>query len=719
MNTKMTYIVLLIAIALAGYFIVFETDMFGLREQSRRQRERSGDTTPTPAAGQSIKPLAGLMAGDVQKLRIVRGEEPAVVIQRTDDSDHPWQQTEPVRFPAQKWTLDDLLGNATSLRYTTRITGDDLSPASAGLSPAKATLTLTGQRDDKAFTHTLKLGRTVAAGRAYVQVDDDPAIYVVDDKLHRQLIDKSPTELRSRSLATVAVGRVTTATLDHAGQTTVLAQDAGQWRITSPATGRADKDAAETLANAIGFASVSQFIEDKPESLKPFGLDEPTSLLTLSLLTTGNEKPLSYTLRIGSPADLEASKYFAMWQDVPVVFTVSKTTAEKLQKSAVDLRSRQLAGVAAGDVTAITIEQSGGGRLHFVREAGSWSFGEPKPAYGVDTGQVETLLDALTKTQSSGGAVAEAPRMAEPEAVVTLARADGKEPVVLHLKRADGQARVQVVGETLVNMSDAAVLAPVFADALYYRSRTVLDLSADDVVKVEIVRTGKMPAEYTFTRSAGEDGRPGTWNTQGHDAAAFSRLLRELLPLRATGWLPEGHGGGDSDAVTVTLTTSGGQTSRLLVVTGAEYGAHCSGVEMEFNIARSLGDLLMSELRIRTVLKLDADQITSITTHGQSVVRSPEGQYNLASGAPANEENAGALFDTISGLTAEHWLPTVPVAKTHPLVIRTTDGKSHTLRVWQDPAGQAMGRLDEGEAFTLSSDTYEKLTAEVVGAVTK
>jgi hypothetical protein len=211
MNTKTTYIVLLIAIALAGYFIVFETDMFGLREPSRRERERSGDTPPTPATGQSIQGLAGLMAGDVEKLRIVRGEEDAVVIERASDTDHPWQQTEPVRFPAQKWTVDDLLGNATSLRYTTRITGDDLSPASAGLSPAKATLTLTGKRDDKAFTHTLKLGRTVAAGRAYVQVDDDAAIYVVDDKLHRQLIDKSSTELRSRSLATVAVGRVTTA----------------------------------------------------------------------------------------------------------------------------------------------------------------------------------------------------------------------------------------------------------------------------------------------------------------------------------------------------------------------------------------------------------------------------------------------------------------------------------------------------------------------------
>src|SRR5688572_17985685 len=154
MNTKTTAIVVVIALLLGGYVLIFERDIF-TRDRADEQSPPTSDISGRPVLGDKAPAVA-----DVQRVRIERPDEPAIVIERDADG---WVQTEPVKFPLQKWDIEQVIGDATGLTYTAKLTParEDLKLDQIGLAPARVTLTL--ETKDKKTT-TLFLGKRTAAG---------------------------------------------------------------------------------------------------------------------------------------------------------------------------------------------------------------------------------------------------------------------------------------------------------------------------------------------------------------------------------------------------------------------------------------------------------------------------------------------------------------------------------------------------------------------------
>ncbi len=725
MNTKATYLVLALAIVVVGYFIVFETDLFDLAEPSQRQREQAGQAAD-PVAGKPLARFADLIADHVEALRISRPGEPTVVIRRTDDADRPWRQVEPIAFDVQKWRMDELLTDAIALRYTSRIDPDELSPAAVGLDPPKAELTLQGRTDRDPFSLTLQLGRKSAAGRGYVRLEDDEHLYVVADDLHQTLVDKPLHELRATSLTSIPLDRAKRITLDRPDHRIELIRADGQWAITQPATGRADKTAVEDLVNGIRWASISDFIADRPESLEPYGLDEPSIVITVAMARppaldddageAADAEPQTCRLTIGGPADLAEKKFYATWQDQPVVFVVGKSSVDRLDRSAVDLRSKRLTDAAAGELNEIVLEPADGPTVHLIREQGVWAFGQPDLRYTIDPQQVEKLIAALLETEATDAVIVERPQLENPDVTVTLAEADRSERRIVQVDREEDTCRVLVVGETIANIVETDKLEPLFGDPLFFRNRTVLEVVPSDIAQVRVVRSGRYPATYTFTRAEADGNGLGAWELEGYDAKAFDRLLNQLAPLRATRWVaaPKMY---SPEGVAIDLTMAEGDTRKLFIHPDARE-ATLAGVKLPFGVPQELVDAATAEMRDRTVLKIDVDDISAIVTRNITVHRDEQGEYSLEGSLAIDEAKAGALFDTVSGLQAGHWLDRPkPTGNPQPVVIHTADGRTLWLKLWKPndrQTGDPIGQLDQGKPFTLTREAYDKMTTRPI-----
>src|SRR5256885_12596547 len=89
--------------------------------------------------------------------------------------------------------------------------------------------------------------------------------------------DKSPADVGTTKLLTIPDDqfqeiKVTKLT----GEVIDLKKDGGKWRMTSPKAMAADQDAAGSMQSALANLSSDKLIDEKPASLKDFGLDTPT-----------------------------------------------------------------------------------------------------------------------------------------------------------------------------------------------------------------------------------------------------------------------------------------------------------------------------------------------------------------------------------------------------------------------------------------------------------
>src|SRR5690606_16370101 len=101
-------------------------------------------------------------------------------------------------------------------------------------------------------------------------------------------------------------------------------------------------------------AMIDSFVADQPADLSLYGLDKPSHVLTVEAVTAADVKPddtkkddgkkdddrkedakkdepgkptekvTTYKLAIGAPADISKDRFYAQWQDIPVVFTLRK-----------------------------------------------------------------------------------------------------------------------------------------------------------------------------------------------------------------------------------------------------------------------------------------------------------------------------------------------------------------------------------------------------------
>lgn len=719
MNSRTTYIVLLLALLLAGYFLVFELDVLSLKGADDGQRG--------PGSGVALIDDGKIPAGSVSRLTLTFPDEAEpVVLTRSDDN--TWQQTSPVTFEMNRFALERLIDTALLTSYTQKF--DDGSKVKAG--PDLATLTIAGtfyswagQRyatrqaavdvmtvaadsqdvplEDHPFSYALHIKRNTAAGRAYATLNDEPAIYVIGDRLNTMLTKPDAlADLRSDELPRVEKGDLVAMAVTNPKTSVRLAvnqEDDTTWQFADNHNGRVNQGAIDRALAACR-ASIRNFVDANSNDMGRFGLDIPSVTVTMKT-RTGQE----HSLAIGRATDLTEKQYFAMWDNQPLVFTVDQAVLQALSGDLDSFRDDRLTPVDRSDVVGIKLGSSEADHepIRLALTDGRWTFVKPDWSHAVEADAVNDLLDAIFETRAES--FADLPGSAKLIVRVELELRGQQEVESLSLIQIGDRLLVSRKGETIVAGVNKSKLSPLMRPALFFRDRTVLDIPADKIKAIKVEHTGT----YKTTHQISRDDQ-GNLLDEGLDEDAVNRLLRSFGPLRAASWL-DFISGFEPD-VTVTLTTADGDTTIAL-----ESQTKKARVDDEyFELTLPALEALTGELADRTLIDWPMDQLASVKTDGNTITRDEEGNFTIAPAESLTEAQAGKIFDTLVGLQALRYvsldaIKIDPTRPNHVLKLTSRDGATVALELWlpnQNDVNAYVGRIGN-RAFVLETKTGSAL----------
>ena len=798
MNFTTTIVLLALLIFVGGYFLLFERE-----SQSTNERERIAQTSPSKG-GTPLFDTDQFDASAVKNITIEKDDQTIVLAKQDSD----WWQTEPVRAALNSWSVSDIPEDAAKLSYVEKFkpgVGGEQSPEQLGLAPAPKAIVTIQTEGDKAAKHTFKLGRKIS-GYGYLMLNDDPTVYVVKEALHDRVLDKNPLEWRKTSIDGPKEGEADHVKVQLGDQAFAVAKTDGNWSLESPHSGRVDRKNVETLLSDIDGFYISKFIKDQPQDLSIYGLDKPANVISIrkpappqdsedgdSDASSGDDEsaddadqandqpqPTIYTLSIGAPVDLKKESFFATWaqgdQGGDIVFTLSKSSVEKLDKQVDDVRDARITPLASADTLQLTIQTPEHGTIHLLRSAGTWGF-EPAaaPPFSADDGETADLVDAITGAKATTYAPDAKPE-GEPLATITLGATARPDPDVLRVYKSAADDKHMVVrnNETTGYLVASNDLAAVFEPALALRDRLVLDLAASSISRVSLKRpdgtafvfereippppaapsapqttaqdaseqdqaneSGQAdaiaaaaqdaesndadvelpaPTSQPASQPAPQTPQPGPWRMIGFDAfelTAVQDLAGELTPLNADAWLTaDAQPGAAAHSIEI---QGEGQTVTMLVNSESRV-ATATGVDTPFKVMQSLADAVSAEMRYRTILSFSTTDIVriNVTRDGTSLVlkKDENDDYVSESGQKIDDSAAGGLFDTVAGLRVDHYVDGGPVSDAQITIEVELADAAHAIAIAE--ADDAERHISIGDQrYQVGDSVFEKLTAKV------
>jgi|GEM_PF-6034854 len=647
-------------------------------------------------------------------------------IEITRDGEN-WTQTEPVEFGLNSWSVSPLMDDAFELRYHERLkAGKDDAPTleDAKLAPALAAITYKFGGDNKGVTQTLRLGKKTVAGKAYLQKGSDPRIYVVDANLHRLVLDQKINDWRKRSLEGPKEANVKQVSLSQGIKSIGAIKTNGVWSLMGPHSGRADLDTISGILKAIDSIYVDKFVADSPDDLAPFGLDYPKLKLTV---TFSDNKVKTFC--IGSAVDLSAdAKLYATWDRGTaagsIIFTISKSEAEKFDKTVNQLRDARITPIDAIGVSKMTIKQPGDKVINLEKGADGWTFTQPLPDFAADDENIGKLVEALTTAKAkdySPNVEIKIPHEVE----VKLTATGRSEPDILKIFALDKETKRRMVirnNETTGYLVPGSEVGGAFEPVLALRNRLIEDISRDVVNQIEIKRPDGRHFKFSRKLDAKDPKKdPGDWGMQGHEkfeSSALQSLMFDLVPIRAESWVTN-KDRPLTQLFEITIGAVNGAAAKL-TIDAKDNLATMEGLKPVFKVQDTLVKKITTEFEYRQVLDLKAEDIKQLTVARDgrvvTITKGEDGKYAGTKDEKINQSAAGGMFDTLAGLRVESFinqlnLPSRQILQQIDLI--TKDGKSHKL-VFSSRKGQENAVGLDDRWFILDEDSLKKLKEKVL-----
>jgi hypothetical protein len=348
--------------------------------------------------------------------------------------------------------------------------------------------------------------------------------------------EREAAEAIADRLLDFAPEEVTAMTIESAEGRISLARANDAWRVTAPYDLAADDTAVSSIVNRLQTADRDRVIDEAPEDLARFGLDEPQVSVTLQL-ADGDSRSLA--LGNGTPVGFNV---FVQSGDGDTVYTTPASLKDTVNKTLYDLRDRSILSFVNTDVARVEIDgPEVDATVERQPDLGDgitrWALSEPLEA-SADTDTVSALVSRF-RTGTALAFPTDDPSdeqldefgLDAPEITLRLWTGDSaahtlqiggsaEEPSGRYARRLGSDA-VMIIPDDLVNE------LPGSADAL--RNRTVVEFARDRVNAIDI----DTDAEDKRLEKDGIDWRIRRPRALDGDAAAVSSLLTAALGLRA------------------------------------------------------------------------------------------------------------------------------------------------------------------------------------------
>src|SRR5580704_15856018 len=144
------------------------------------------------------------------------------------------------------------------------------------------------------------------------------------------------------------------------------------WTIVKPIKADSDQGAVDGLTETIANAQLTRTIEEKPDSLKPFGLDKPAVTLTV----TTDDKGVLPALLVGRISPVSNAVYVKL-ANQPAVLMTTGDFVGAITKTVNDLRSHELMTFNMDDANQIVLHSGVNQPIEIDRQGGQWRIVTP------------------------------------------------------------------------------------------------------------------------------------------------------------------------------------------------------------------------------------------------------------------------------------------------------------------------------------------------------
>ncbi len=249
----------------------------------------------------------------ISSLTITAGERQIELVQ----TNNQWQVIRPARWDAEPASIRAILeaiGSSIIQEFV------DNPSALQAEQIANAPWTITFGTDQE--KHTLRIAQPLADGRLMMQRDDEASFYITEGALlNTPFIE--PLFYRNRTVLQIDPQQIQAITLQTGEEEFRVENLNGQYAA-ADRTQKPVANAVFTLIAELTGLRTEQYVAFNPDSLTAYGLDNPSTRLSITLTGTNM---LGHVLLLGGSAE---GGRFAMLQGQPVIFVLPETSADAL-----------------------------------------------------------------------------------------------------------------------------------------------------------------------------------------------------------------------------------------------------------------------------------------------------------------------------------------------------------------------------------------------------
>lgn len=525
MPSGRTILVLLILAAGLGGFFYYDTYSLGpRREKAESAKGRIWTVEPK----------------DVEAVTVARKGE---TLRLKRAADGGWDMLEPVKTRGDRAVVDDMVTGFATARMDREIDPNPAKPADFGLDPPDAEVKI--EVKGRAEPLVLRVGSKNPTGVwVYAREGAKPAVITLSESIARDT-SRPVADFRDHTVIAFDRKNVTGLDLDVNGdQMALAAEQPGKWRIVKPRALSADTDLVSEFLDKLEGAKATEFVDDAPKSLTPYGLDKPARVT----VWVGRDKDrAARTLLVGRPVP-EKKGVYVKREGEPGVILTAEALWTAFPKTVAALRDKTVVSYAYDKLAKVEITH-GRETIDLEKDGTAWKLTAPE-ALRADSGAVTQLLWKIRDLRALGflaEGAADVPRfLAKPEVTVKLWETGAKEPKTLLLQssaeRRGGQpaALAAVQGEGPVVLVEGKALAELTPGVAELRDRTVFP--SFDLGDVKRARVGGGDKPLVVEKTGETD-----WKQvePARGATKDGRVANVLLALKALKWKEIASKGGD------------------------------------------------------------------------------------------------------------------------------------------------------------------------------
>jgi hypothetical protein len=290
------------------------------------------------------KEIAGkvlhLKTENVSEFSLIKKDQTITLQQNTDNI---WNLSQPLIAIGDKPEAESFLSEIDALEKSRVVESNPKNLSQYGLDTPTFKINIKfieGKEETLLFGDDSPMGDKI-----YLKLKSAPTVLLAATS--KTTFDKSAYHFRDKTIFNFSSGSITRVQIKRSEHPLDLVREKEEWKISGKAQAKADKDAVLAFLRTIQFSRIKEFVNEKPDSLEPFGLKKPHTTLILE-----DENNKNYSIDFGT-ADNDT---YAKMGNAPGVFRIDSKLSNTLEKRNVDFLLKTLFEFEEKDATEIKIQ---------------------------------------------------------------------------------------------------------------------------------------------------------------------------------------------------------------------------------------------------------------------------------------------------------------------------------------------------------------------------